>query len=280
MANETATTTTNETATSRIISDLRQQIRDRELGPGALLPSEPELAREYAVSRQTARTALQVLEREGLVTVRARRGRIVRIPPRRAVRSSDRHQEEKDRAILSERERKEMGEAETNFRMSIADQRFTATYDIVSANEELAKALDIDSGTPLLRRKWISTDPKIDRLISSSVSYIPKSFVESNPALLDEDNEPWPGGTMHQLSTVGIEIMRIVDEVTARMPTSAEAQAWDMPSGIPLLICRRISFDADGRTIEISDAEYPADRTELRFITPLKAWPMPPGRTD
>lgn len=85
---------------------------------------------------------------------------------------------------------------------------------------------------------------------------------------------------MHQLSTVGIEIMRIVDEVTARMPTSAEAQAWDMPSGIPLLICRRISFDTDGRTIEISDAEYPADRTELRFITPLKAWPMPPGRTD
>ncbi len=95
--------------------------------------------------------------------------------------------------------------------MSIADQRFTATYDIVNANEELAKALNIDPGTPVLRRKWISTDPKIDRLLSSSVSYIPRSFVESNPALLDETNEPWPGGTMHQLSTVGIEIMRIVD---------------------------------------------------------------------
>src|SRR5271165_1141053 len=280
MANQAATTMTNETATSRITSDIRKQIQDGELGPGALLPSEPELAREYAVSRQTARTALQTLEQEGLITVRARRGRIVRIPPRRAIRSSDRHQEEKDRAILSERERKEIGEAETNFGMSIADQQFTATYDIINANEELAKALNVDLGTPLLRRKWVSTDPKTGRLLSTSVSYIPKSLVESNPAMLDANNEPWPGGTMHQLSTVGIEIMRIVDEVTARMPTSAEAQAWDMPSGIPLLICRRISFDADGHTIEISDAEYPADRAELRFITPLKPWPTPPERTN
>src|SRR5271166_4809670 len=69
---------TNETATSRITSELRKQIQDGSLGPGALLPSEPELAREYSVSRQTARSALQALEREGLVIVRPRRGRVVR----------------------------------------------------------------------------------------------------------------------------------------------------------------------------------------------------------
>jgi GntR family transcriptional regulator len=280
MANQAATTMTNETATSRITSDLRKQIQDGELGPGALLPSEPELARAYAASRQTARTALQTLEQEGLITVRARRGRIVRVPPRRAIRSSDRHQEEKDRAMLSERERWERGEAETNLGMSIADQQFTASYDIINANEELAKALNVELGTSLLRRKWISKDPTTGRRLSASVSYMPKALVESNPAVLDQNNEPWPGGTMHQLSTVGIEIMRVVDEVTARMPTSAEAQAWDMPSGIPLLICRRISLDADGRIVEISDAEYPADRTELRFVTSLTPWPTPPERTS
>ena len=48
----------NETITQRISADLRQKIQDGSLGPGALLPSEPELAREYNVSRQTARTAL------------------------------------------------------------------------------------------------------------------------------------------------------------------------------------------------------------------------------
>jgi hypothetical protein len=48
----------------------------------------------------------------------------------------------------------------------------------------------------------------------------------------------------------------------------------------PGLVCRRISFDANDRTIEISDAEYPGDRTELRFITPLKPWPKLPEETN
>ena len=68
----------NEPITQRISADLRRQIQEGSLGPGALLPSETELAREYDVSRQTARTALQALEHEGLVIVRPRRGRIVR----------------------------------------------------------------------------------------------------------------------------------------------------------------------------------------------------------
>lgn len=270
---------TYQSATGRITDDLRKQIQEGAYGPGALLPSEPELAREYGVSRQTARTALQVLEQEGLITtVGARRGRIVRVPPRRAVRSSERHQLEKDRAILPMPDRGEIGEAETNFDMSIGEQRFTSIYDVIDADEDQAKILNVAQGTPLLRRRFVSTDPHTNRLLSSSASYIPKSFVEGNPALLDEKNEPWPGGTLHQLSTVGIEIMRVVDQVTARMPTGAEAEAWDLPPGIPLLFCRRVSFDADDRAIEISDAEYPADRTELRFITPLKPWPKQPER--
>ncbi len=48
----------NESITRRITTDLRRQIQEGSLGPGALLPSEPELARDYHVSSQTARTAL------------------------------------------------------------------------------------------------------------------------------------------------------------------------------------------------------------------------------
>src|SRR5271170_7066873 len=68
----------NEPITQKITADLRRQIQDGTFGPGALLPSEPEVAQEYGVSRQTARTALQALEREGLIIVRPRRGRVVR----------------------------------------------------------------------------------------------------------------------------------------------------------------------------------------------------------
>ena len=51
--------------------------------------------------------------------------------------------------------------------------------------------------------------------------------------------------------------MKVVDEVTARMPINTEVQAWDLPSGIPLLFCGRLSYDRDETLIEVSDAWYP-----------------------
>ena len=75
----------NEPITQRISADLRRQIQEGTLGPGALLPSETEVARDYNVSRQTARSALQALEHEGLVIVRPRRGRVVRSNQRLAL---------------------------------------------------------------------------------------------------------------------------------------------------------------------------------------------------
>ncbi len=42
-----------------------------------------------------------------------------------------------------------------------------------------------------------------------SRSWLVYDLVASNPDLLDPSNEPWPGGTQHQLSTVGIELARI-----------------------------------------------------------------------
>lgn len=55
----------------------------------------------------------------------------------------------------------------------------------------------------------------------------------------------------------------------------AAAQLWDLPPGVPMLRCRHISVDQHGRRVEISDAEYPAERTRLDFVTPLTAWPRP-----
>src|SRR3984957_13347911 len=243
-----------DSITAQITGDLRRQIQDHTFGPGALLPSEPELAVSYNVSRQTARSALRTLEQEGLITVRPRRGRIVRVPPRRAVRNSERHQLEKDNAILPEEERRKLGEAETNLDMSINDQEFVSKYDITPASPEIAEILGITPTTPLLRRRFTSTDPRSGNLLSTSVSYIPKPFVEANPAILDENNEPWPGGTLHALSTICIEIMKVILEVNARMPSSSESQEWDLPPGIPLLMCRRLSYDRDDTLIEISDA--------------------------
>jgi GntR family transcriptional regulator len=71
----------------------------------------------------------------------------------------------------------------------------------------------------------------------------------------------------------------MIDEVTARMPTTVEVNMWGLPAGVPLITCRRISVDGEGRVVEVSDADYPADRTELHFVTPLKPWPRHPHKS-
>ncbi|MEV4219098.1 GntR family transcriptional regulator [Nonomuraea sp. NPDC049725] len=62
-----------------IAARLREQIAQGHLAPGAGLPSEAELRRRFAASRNTVRQALALLEQEGLVVARHGRGRFVRV---------------------------------------------------------------------------------------------------------------------------------------------------------------------------------------------------------
>jgi GntR family transcriptional regulator len=263
----------------RIADDIRMQIERGELRPGDSIPTLAELSAKWSTSTNSARGAVALLKSQGLITAGRGKAPVVRVPRGKVVRSSERHQAEKDLAIRPEGERGAIGEAETNHNMSIEDQRFSSHYDTTPAGKELAELFGIQPTDELLRRRFESVD-NTGTLLSYSVSYIPLDLVKGNSAILDGSNEPWPGGTMHQLLTVGIEIMTIVDEVTARMPTTVEAQAWGLSAGIPLVLCRRISLDTDNRVIEISDADYPADRTELHFVTLLKPWPKRRGQTD
>jgi GntR family transcriptional regulator len=265
----------------QIADDIRMQIERGDLVPGSALPTLADLCQRWSCSMNTARGAIALLKAQGLITSGRGKPPTVRIAPRKVIRSSERHQVEKDLAIRPEAERANIGEAETNLKMSVSQQSFTSHYDQVPAGKELAEIFAIRPSDLVLRRRFEATDRDTGVRLSWSVAYIPLDLVKGNPAILDENNEPWPGGTMHQLSTVGIEIARIVDEVTARMPTTVEAQLWDLPDGVPIIFCRRISIDTNDRVVEVSDADYPADRTELHFITPLNPWPkdsFPAGR--
>ena len=257
----------------RIADDIRMQIELGKLRPGDPLPTLAELCQRWSCSMSSARGAIALLKAQGLITSGRGKPPTVRIAPGKVIRSSERHQVEKDLAIRPEAERATIGEAETNLNMSIRQQRFESHYDQVSAGDELARIFAIQPNDLVLRRRFEAADKDTGLRLSWSVAYIPLDLVKGNPALLDERNEPWPGGTMNQLATVGIEIARIVDEVTARMPTTPEMHLWGLPDGVPIIFCRRISFDTIDRAVEVSDADYPADRTELQFVTPLRPWP-------
>lgn len=59
-----------EPAYRRVYSSIREKIINRHYDVGAILPAEPELEKAYGVSRTTIRKAIDMLEREGFLSVR------------------------------------------------------------------------------------------------------------------------------------------------------------------------------------------------------------------
>ena len=256
----------------RIADDLRMKIERGELRPGDRIPSANELSAIWSCSPSSGRAAINLLKKQGLVSADQGQRPVVRIPPRRSVLRQETNQIEKDRVLLPDDERRKFGSAEDNLGMPLNDLEFTTKYRVISATEDLAAVFDISIGAKVLRRDYETVCRTNNVLEQQAVSYIPVHLIESNPALLDEANEPWPGGTQHQLFTVGIEVARMDTEVTAAMPTTVEMQRWSIPDGVPLLCGRKMAIDTTGRVVEISDARYPADRTKMLFTIALNPW--------
>jgi GntR family transcriptional regulator len=64
----------------RVADDLREQIQDGRLSPGAKLPTKREMCAHYSVSSQTIESAMLVLKTEGLVEGRQGKGVFVARP--------------------------------------------------------------------------------------------------------------------------------------------------------------------------------------------------------
>ncbi|WP_372408719.1 GntR family transcriptional regulator [Streptomyces luteireticuli] len=260
------------TAYERIADDLRQSIRTGQLAPGDRLPSEAKLADQYRRSLPTVREALRVLQAEGLLIKDHGRGNFVRRPRTFVQRTNTRHQWEKDRAREPLTKRASTGATEHDTGLEMPDLVFHAAYREVKATAELAKAFGVDEGTDLVERSYRTRYRVETAPFTLVTSYLVRDLVKENPDLLDETKEPWPGGTQNQLYTVGVELGRIEERVTARPPTSEEAEELELPPGTAVLALRKTSFDINGRAVEISDVLLPGDRTEMIFTTPLERW--------
>jgi GntR family transcriptional regulator len=260
----------------QIADELRTRIASGELPPGASLPSVRELQTEWRCSDGPVRDALAILRGEGLITVSRGAPARVRIPPERKDLTisitAEAAQTQKDLALKTEDERAATGAAELSLGIPISQAEFSATYTRIPADIDLAKVFGIEPGAELLRRNYQTSQRETGKLVLSSSSYIPVYLIKGNPALFDQSNEPWPGGHWHQLHTVGIEIDRLENSITAIQPTTRQRQDWGIDQGVPLLCLRSLSIDILDRVVEVADSTYPADRTAVRYANKLARW--------
>ncbi|MBS2962093.1 GntR family transcriptional regulator [Actinocrinis puniceicyclus] len=257
----------------RIAAELRQKIMSGSLAPGEQLDPESKLAEEYGVTIPTARQALSVLRAEGLIITRHGKGRYVRSARTPVRRTPERYQWEKARVHLPEEQRRATGATEQDTGLTYDDLKFSAEYDDIPADEQLAEDFKVEPGTRMLLRTYRTTSRHESAPISLSRSYLVYDVAAQNPALLDQNNEPWPGGTQHQLSTLGIEVDRITDEITARPPLADEAEQLGIDAqGVSVFELKRTSVDTAGHVAEVAYVILPGDRTEFIYTTTLERW--------
>jgi GntR family transcriptional regulator len=241
----------------RIARELRRAILDGELAPGALLPSERELARTYGSARNTARQAIAILQAEGLVDAQHGRGVFVRQRRPLLRRRHDRY---------SRRDR-EAGRAP--FRAEVAAQGGVPRVEVtaieqVPAPDWVAERLSLAVGEPVLRRRnryLVDDEP-----VQLAMTYLPLTLAEGT-SLAEED--PAAGGIYAALEQLGHRFTRMDEEVTARMPLPEEIDGLVLTIGVPVIDVRHTGYDDRGAAIEVTHAILAADRNALTFELPV-----------
>jgi GntR family transcriptional regulator len=141
-----------------------------------------------------------------------------------------------------------------------------ATFEEVAATGQVAELLAIEDGVLVLARHFVFYADGQPR--QASVSYLLADMVRDTP-VADSANEPWPGGTIAQLATLGIEVTAVNETVSARMPAPAERQRLQIAEGIPVLCVTRTMLAGDRPVEAAVDVVMPADRFRLDYTISL-----------
>ncbi|MGW1779937.1 GntR family transcriptional regulator [Streptomyces sp. NPDC002143] len=249
----------NQPPSRRIAEELRAAIEAGHLGPGDKLPSERALAQQYGAARNTAREAIRILSEEGLVTARHGSGVFVREPQRLFRFGSDRYS----------RSNRETGL--TPFRLEARRQGKEARIDVVSIARErppmdIAERLSVaaDEESVLHRENHYFADDEPVQIVST---YLRWDEAEGTPL-----TEPRTGkdGIYGRLEDLGHVMTRVRDEITARMPTPAEAAVLGLLSGVPVIEVLHTSLDQEGEPFEVSRYVHRADLTGLLYELPVE----------
>ncbi|WP_428954608.1 GntR family transcriptional regulator [Streptomyces sp. cg35] len=230
-----------ETVPSRrqnIADDIRTQIAAGELKAGERLPSETTLASRYGVSTSTLRSALALLQSEGLVEKTHGKGNFVGHASRRHTYA---------------------GGGRTQFEASGVDPtlRVTVRTTRLQAQGHLVPLLRVPANTELTQFLCGTSPHSLARIYIPS-DLPPKSLPCGPPscrAFGTRLAEHCPPPT------------EIRERLTARLPTYEEAETLRIGSTLAVLAITRVTIDATGRVIEAAHLVLPSHRADAYFIT-------------
>lgn len=217
---------------ARVVKSLRAELR-HEYIVGGRLPSEPELAAQYGVSRGTVRQALAVLEREGVIIRRQGAGTYVHYISRAQTRAE--HAYEFTDLLRS-----------AGFEPGIRLDSFT--YEPL--NEELAALVDVEPESQALvvgKTFLASGQPAIH-----CIDRIPTKWIRSEFDV-QELEQPIFDFMRERCNLVTVQNLA---EIIPTIASPEIAAILHLRPGSPLLCINEVGYDADGMAIVLHTAFY------------------------
>lgn len=153
--------------------------------------------------------------------------------------------------------------AEASASGGVGTQRLVAVAERV-ADDELAEALNLETERLIISRSRIMLlDGRPVELVDS---HYPASIAQGTR--LAEERKV-PGGAVGHLASLGFPVRKVVEDVTARLATETEAEAFDLVTPACVIELQRISLSDGGRPVEATRMVSPAAGRRLRYeITP------------
>ncbi|WP_067183347.1 GntR family transcriptional regulator [Microtetraspora niveoalba] len=237
----------------QVAAELRKAIYVGALGPGDQIPTEAELMEAHGVSRNTVRLALGELENEGLILRMRRRGTFVRERRPLLIRPQD--------ELLSLR----AGEPRIDaFVHAVTSEGREAGQDIevaiVQPPEDVATRLAITGrALAVVRRRLRFVD---GQPYNTNDSYFPYGLVADSEIARPGDIRR---GANRVLEELGHPQVRVIDDISARMPTPDESSRLQLEPGTPVVVYVRVGYDPEDVPVRVAVSVLPADKHLIRY---------------
>jgi GntR family transcriptional regulator len=283
----------------RVLEDLRAQIREGVLAPGARVPSRNGIITRYGVGETAAKHALQVLATEGLIEARAGSGSYVRAIPAASCLEHDRlHFPGSPFGLADATAARAGASAAADHAASHAagspdhaggpagagngngqapagpgeaaasPRRLSWEHltERVPPPPRIARRLALADGELVTRTRYLLTSNGSP--VQLAVSYEPAALTAGSPVASPEQGPLAGRGVTERMAAIGIAVDQVVEDISVRPSLTSEATDLGIPAGALVLVADRAHY-AGSRAVEAGEIVVPADRFRLRYRFPL-----------
>ncbi len=214
--------------------EIADELRGRvaEMAPGSLLPSESEMSTEFEASRVTIRRALELMRDDGVIDARQGFGWFVATDP-----------------VPQRLER--LGTIEAQLGASGLDAvRRVIEFSFETPPPHVRRVLGTGKVLRVKRLNLADGEP------FAVVTVWCPARLGQRLSMDDVESHPF-----HEL--LDVELRGATQTIGAAIAEPDDAELLRVPTGAPLLKCGRVTTDAAGRPVLMSEHVFPAHRTEF-----------------